>query len=464
MVVLLCGACGEQDSGKKRRDASVVDAQPKVAPDVQHEVKEGETLWDIARSYDLRIADIIAANKLSAVEANLVRPGQVLRIPGAMRPVAVETAQDRQKAHEAARAKLPALSDGAYHFLAPGESLWSLARMYDVPLDVIMKRNSLSDEQAAGLKPGAAIVIPGVKANQIKQTETVAREGFFYRLQTGETVWDLARRYHVAVAEIMAANNFTEAQVAALKANDQVWIPGVTRDTKGAVQPRTTQRQRGATAGARRLGLGTQQAAGHILRGAIRPQWIRAAGGAGKLPGTLRWPVAKGWFVRGFGSGEAGYHLAVDIMGKIGWNVRAAAPGIVAYSGDKVRGYGNMVLVIHPGGWATMYAHNSVNFVVAGEKVQRGSVLAEVGSTGISRGPHVHFELIFRGQNCDPVPLFRPGVRHCTKPARTARANWTHPAKRPKVVSCAARRRHPHSRWVTDEDPGSDSEAPAVAP
>ncbi|MEZ4287710.1 MAG: M23 family metallopeptidase [Polyangiales bacterium] len=78
-------------------------------------------------------------------------------------------------------------------------------------------------------------------------------------------------------------------------------------------------------------------------------------------------------------------------MGKIGWNVRAAAPGIVGYAGDGIRGYGNTVLVIHPGGWVTMYAHNSVNFVVAGQRVDKGSILAEVGSTGISRGPHVHF-------------------------------------------------------------------------
>ena len=69
-------------------------------------------------------------------------------------------------------------------------------------------------------------------------------------------------------------------------------------------------------------------------------------------------------------------------------------------------------MVVHAGGWVTMYAHNSTNFVVAGERVPRGAILAEVGSTGISRGPHVHFELMFSGRNCDPGPLFRPGIRH----------------------------------------------------
>jgi murein DD-endopeptidase MepM/ murein hydrolase activator NlpD len=177
-----------------------------------------------------------------------------------------------------------------------------------------------------------------------------------------------------------------------------------------------------------------------------------------RLPGTLRWPVTNGRFVRGFGSGEGGYHQAVDIAGDIGWNVRAAAPGIVAYSGDEVPGYGNLVVVVHPGGWVTMYAHNSVNFVVAGEEVPRGAVLAELGSTGISRGPHVHFELMFGGRNCDPATLFRPGVRHRSRLARIAPETWTNPRSRPDVIQCASRRRHPRSRWVIHEDPTADED------
>jgi murein DD-endopeptidase MepM/ murein hydrolase activator NlpD len=162
--------------------------------------------------------------------------------------------------------------------------------------------------------------------------------------------------------------------------------------------------------------------------------------------------------VRGYGSGEGGYHLAMDIMGEIGWNVRAAAPGIVGYSGDQIKGYGNVVMVIHPGGWVTMYAHNSVNFVVAGEKVPRGGILAEVGSTGISRGPHVHFELIHGGKNCDPAPLFRPGVRHRDGDlAQVDRATWKKSSRRPAEVRCAPRRRHPRSRWVINEDPEKDA-------
>jgi murein DD-endopeptidase MepM/ murein hydrolase activator NlpD len=279
------------------------------------------------------------------------------------------------------------------------------------------------------------------------------RRGIRHTLERGETIWDLAQTVQVSAAEIMAANRLDAAGVTALREGQAVFIPGVTEDRRGRVQTRPmSPRQRRATTVARRLGLGTVAVAGKLLHGRVERRWARAAGSAERLPGTLRWPVTNGWFVRGFGSGEGGYHQAVDIMGEIGWNVRAAAPGIVAYAGDQVRGYGNMVIVVHPGGWVTMYAHNSVNFVVAGERVERGSVLAEVGSTGISRGPHVHFELIHEGRNCDPASLFRPGVRRRDGVVTaTAQTVWRNADEPPDEIVCHRRRRHPRSRWVMHE-------------
>jgi murein DD-endopeptidase MepM/ murein hydrolase activator NlpD len=147
----------------------------------------------------------------------------------------------------------------------------------------------------------------------------------------------------------------------------------------------------------------------------------------------------------------------MDIAGRIGWNVRAAAPGIVGYAGDKVSGFGNMVMVVHPGGWVTLYAHNSVNFVVAGQHVERGEVLAEVGSTGRSQGPHVHFELIQRNNNCDPAPLFRPGVRkRVGKLMQYDYTSWRLPDKRPKQIRCAKRQKHPLGQAVINENPTLD--------
>ena len=198
---------------------------------------------------------------------------------------------------------------------------------------------------------------------------------------------------------------------------------------------------RRARARAERLGLGTRVAASALLRGEPEARWVGASGGAkDRLPGTLRWPVTKGWFVRGFGSGEGGRHLAVDIAGETGWNVRAAADGIVGYADDGVKGYGNLVMIVHSGGLVTLYGHSSKLKVAAGQLVARGDVIAEVGSTGISRGPHVHFEVLYRGELCDPLPLLRPGVRHRDgHMTPLPRAIWRRPDRRPAAVECRAR-------------------------
>ncbi|MCK9461660.1 MAG: M23 family metallopeptidase [Proteobacteria bacterium] len=218
----------------------------------------------------------------------------------------------------------------------------------------------------------------------------------------------------------------------------------------GKPEPAGHQRAR---ARAERLGLGTRVAASALLRGEPEARWASAAGGGkDRLPGTLRWPVAKGWFVRGFGSGENGRHLAVDIAGQTGWNVRAAADGIVGYADDGVKGYGNLVMIVHSGGVVTLYGHNSKLKVAAGQLVARGDVIAEVGSTGISRGPHVHFEMLYGGLVCDPLPLFRPGVRHRDgHMSPLPRAIWRRPTRRPDAVEC--RPRHGGSKNGEAESP-----------
>jgi murein DD-endopeptidase MepM/ murein hydrolase activator NlpD len=272
----------------------------------------------------------------------------------------------------------------------------------------------------------------------------------------GESIWDIARHYRLGASEIMGANALSRDEVNDLRTGRRVFIPG--RGPAPGARTASRERpltgaQRGALARAQLLGLGTVRAGHKLLGGLVEPRWARAAGGnADRFAGTLRWPVSNGRFVRGYGSGEQGYHLAVDIAGDIGWNVRAAAPGLVGYSGDGIRGFGNIVLVIHQGGWVTLYAHNSVNFVVAGERVRAGGVLAEVGSTGISRGPHVHFEFMYNGQNCDPAELFRPGLRYSGSRSRRSATEWLLATAKPDSVDCNRRRRHPRGRWTLDQD------------
>jgi murein DD-endopeptidase MepM/ murein hydrolase activator NlpD len=452
-------ACSESSSaapgatGGKKAPAQAAAGTHAPGPSVVHVVKEGETLWDIARAYGVTVDAILKASGLEERVVRRMSKGTQLRIPGKTQAIDVLAAKQKVLVEQA----LPPIHDGAYHRLQRGETLWDVARTYDVPIEKLMKRNAITDAALPNLQIGKAIAVPGIKPSDVKGSDRKPSRGFMHEMRPGETVWDLAHRYRVSVAEIMSANRMSEAEVSNIRDGTRVFLPGVEDDGRGHVRRRLTARERRAESAARKLGLGTLGAAGALLHGRVQPNWIAAASAVGTFPGTLKWPVTNGWFVRGYGSGQGGYHKAMDISGKIGWHVRAAAPGIVGYSGDKVSGFGNMVMVVHPGGWVTLYAHNSVNFAVAGQRVQRGDVLAEVGSTGRSQGPHVHFELIHRNTNCDPAPLFRPGVRKRTgKLMQYDYVKWLLPDKRPRAVRCARRQKHPTGQSVLTENPTVD--------
>jgi murein DD-endopeptidase MepM/ murein hydrolase activator NlpD len=157
-------------------------------------------------------------------------------------------------------------------------------------------------------------------------------------------------------------------------------------------------------------------------------------------PGTLALPVPEGRFLRGWGSGARGYHLAIDIGAPAGTPVHAAADGLVAYVGNGVRGYGNTVVLVHRNGWVTWYTHHTQNLVVAGQTVARGEVVGTVGDTGYARGAHLHFMLVADGSHCDALPLLRPELEG----GQTIQTRWV--GERPASIQCAAREDRPHPR------------------
>jgi len=123
-------------------------------------------------------------------------------------------------------------------------------------------------------------------------------------------------------------------------------------------------------------------------------------------------PVDGGWVSSGFGrridpiSGKRRSHHGIDFAAKEGSPVRAVAAGVVIES-DNGSAYGNRIEIKHPDGYTTLYAHNEKNLVATGDVVAKGELIALLGSTGRSTGPHVHFEVRKQGQLVNPAKFIR---------------------------------------------------------
>lgn len=122
----------------------------------------------------------------------------------------------------------------------------------------------------------------------------------------------------------------------------------------------------------------------------------------------LRWPVDEPHVSSLFGKRWGRPHEGLDLAGAVGTPIRAAADGEVAYAGDRIRGYGNMVVIAHPGDLMTVYAHNSVVLVRQGDRVRAGQEIARMGQSGRATAPHLHFEVRKAQSPRDPMPLLPP--------------------------------------------------------
>jgi LysM repeat protein len=177
-------------------------------------------------------------------------------------------------------------------------------------------------------------------------------------LQPGENLYRLSRYYGVSVEEIARANGIRD--VTDLPTGARIVIPGAEReppDTSLAAYVPSTPGAHSADA----LGL------------------------------EFAWPL-KGTLSSRYGWRHGDHHEGIDISARSGTPVRAAEAGRVIFSG-RLGSYGRIVIVKHTGSYSTVYAHNSRNLVEEGAFVERGDVLAEVGSSGNASGPHCHFEV-----------------------------------------------------------------------
>ena len=179
------------------------------------------------------------------------------------------------------------------------------------------------------------------------------------------------------------------------------WKPGAAggRESQATVAARSV--GEGADAGGPAREAAT--AAGRVptprLRpGAPPPDSVRAGEG-------FLWPI-EGPLLSRFGPKPGGRHNdGINIAAPVGSAVRAARDGVVAYAGNEIGGYGNLVLIRHRDGWMTAYAHNESLLVRKGEAVRRGQVISRSGNSGRVSRPQAHFEIRRHGEPQDPLRL-----------------------------------------------------------
>jgi murein DD-endopeptidase MepM/ murein hydrolase activator NlpD len=327
------------------------------------------------------------------------------------------------------------------HVVRPGDTLIEIAQRYHVEVAALERANRI---RRAAIRPGMRLEVP-------------RPSGLLHRVRSGDSLISIARHYGIAVEALRAANRVRNDLI---RPGSELVIPGrAAPEVEHAQTPAgpsfSELHGRTAAAGAamvpsgppprdldaareraRRLGLGSSTMAHRLIVTPPDAAWIAEAGEPETIR-TLLPPLESYRLLRGWGSGANGYHLALDLGAPEGAIVRASGRGLVLYSGRAVHGYGNLVIVLHPNGRTTWYAHNRENLVEAGEQVERGQTIGLVGDTGIARGTHVHFMLVDGTQHCDPAPLFDPPLPG---------ASGAFPGDQEPSIRCAPRREHPHPR------------------
>ena len=219
-------------------------------------------------------------------------------------------------------------------------------------------------------------------------------KGVWHTIEPGQTFYRICKTYGADPKAVAKANHL--ADPTQIRVGQQLYIPGATRVLKVEPYPGF----KGAPA----------QAAGPGPAPAKRqPQ---AMDPLAPKPGSVQllWPVPNGILFSPYGQRNGVMHDGVDISAPAGSPVLAADDGKVTYSGNTVRGYGNMIVIKHAGNLATVYAHNRKNLAREGDLVRRGQQIAEVGDTGRATGSHCHFEVRVGKQAVNPL-FYLKGTR-----------------------------------------------------
>lgn len=299
--------------------------------------------------------------------------------------------------------------------VAPGQTLYAISRAHNVPVRALIELNDLDPPYA--LRTGQTIRVPNLPT---------------YVVAEGDTLNSVARRNGVGVSALAQTNRLeppyrivpgsrllipradgssqTVATAAPIPQEHVLNLPPGMEEPKAAPQPSeappTSSGEQVLTPPPGIADAETQpppKAAPTSL-----PSTSNKPTGVAPSRRGFLWPV-QGDIASGYGPKPGGtQNDGVNIIARRGTAVRSAEDGVVVYAGNELRGYGNLLLIRHTGGWMTAYAHNDELLVGRGANVKRGQTIAKVGGTGGVSSPQLHFEVRQAGRPVDPMQVMGP--------------------------------------------------------
>jgi murein DD-endopeptidase MepM/ murein hydrolase activator NlpD len=253
------------------------------------------------------------------------------------------------------------------HRVTRKQTVYGISRLYRVPVRSLIDRNGLVPPY--GLRIGQKLAIPELRVHDVAK---------------GDTIYSISRRYEVERTELVRLNVIAPPYT--IKPGQRLALPNA-RQSAPPARPAEEKLRVAAPA--------------NPAPRAIPKPPPRAGS-------KFLWPV-QGKVVLGFGPKSNGLHNdGINIKAPRGAPVKAAENGVVAYAGNELRGFGNLLLIKHAGGWVTAYAHTEKVLVRRGDKVRRGQTIGRVGSTGNVASPQLHFEVRKGTRAVNPTRMLGP--------------------------------------------------------
>lgn len=205
----------------------------------------------------------------------------------------------------------------------------------------------------------------------------LGRPKTYYYVKKGDNLFQIAWRYDKNFKELAKINHIS--QNATLQVGQKLRLVALSQQKKSYVR--------------KSIKKPVKKSLKRIARRPKRQTYARIS--------RWSWPV-KGRVIKRFAPEK--HQKGIDLAASEKTSVYASAPGEVAYSGDGLRGYGNLIIIKHPGDYLSAYAHNKKNYVKEGQKIKANQKIAEMGSKGLHRGL-LHFEIRHKGKPIDPLKL-----------------------------------------------------------